>query len=51
MLPILTTLIKNEGMLYTEPGERQEPNVIVMVPTRELAIQIKDEGRKFAVGK
>lgn len=42
---------KNESMMAAEPGEKQEPVVIIVVPTRELAIQIKDEARKFGSGK
>lgn len=50
MLPILTAMMKS-GDMTTQFSERQEPSAIVMAPTRELAIQIKEEARKFAIGK
>ena len=31
-------------------GATQTPEVVVLAPTRELAIQIKDEARRFAAG-
>lgn len=49
MLPILTAMLKS-GNMSTELAGLQEPTAIVMVPTRELAIQIYEETRKFASG-
>ena len=31
-------------------GYRRKPNALILVPTRELAIQIKDEATKLLVG-
>lgn len=48
MLPILHKLLEdNCGASYGSP---QKPEAVIVAPTRELAIQIKDEGRKFSRG-
>jgi len=46
MLPILHNLLEDGNA--AEMGQPQCPQAVVVAPTRELAIQIKDEGRKFA---
>jgi probable ATP-dependent RNA helicase DDX4 len=49
LLPILHKLL--EADIESKAGaEVQAPEVVVIAPTRELAIQIKDESRKFAAG-
>ena len=47
LLPIITGLIK-EGLASSSFSETQEPQSIIVSPTRELAIQIYMEARKFA---
>ena len=49
LLPILNYLLK-ENLDSSAGISTQTPQAIVMSPTRELAMQIKDEGRKFASG-
>ena len=49
LLPVINKLISsragsNAGSAYASP------QCVVITPTRELAIQIKDESRKFAMG-
>ena len=49
LLPVINKLISsragsNAGSAYAAP------QCVVITPTRELAIQIKDESRKFAMG-
>lgn len=46
---MLTSLF-TRGDITTAFAHRQEPTAIVVTPTRELAVQIKDEGRKFSAG-
>jgi len=49
LLPILNNLLKMD--LESKAGDSpQKPNAVIVAPTRELAIQIKDECRKFASG-
>ncbi|UYV76457.1 DDX4 [Cordylochernes scorpioides] len=50
LLPILQNLLV-DGSLPNMEGERhQKPQALVITPTRELAIQISQECRKFAYG-
>lgn len=49
LLPIINTLLENIESAITD-GECVQPQVVVMAPTRELAIQIHDEARKFIHG-
>ncbi len=49
LLPIIHKLLE-EGVQSHKNQRPQEPEVVVIAPTRELVIQIKDEARKFAMG-
>ena len=49
MLPILHRLLE-DGFEANGGPDMIDPEVVVISPTRELAIQIKDEARKFAQG-
>lgn len=49
ILPVLTAMI-NEGLSTSQFAEVQEPQAIVVAPTRELASQIYMEARKFSFG-
>ena len=49
LLPIIHKIIESNA--DGNPGaSTQTPQCVVITPTRELAIQIKDEARKFAMG-
>lgn len=47
LLPIIQNLLENKQPLNTEDNAAH-PLVVIMSPTRELAIQIADQGKKFA---
>lgn len=47
MLPIIHQLLESPRDLVIS-GNHVEPQAIVISPTRELAIQISDEAKKFA---
>ena len=49
LLPVLTTMRRN-GLEGSQFSEIQEPQVIIVGPTRELVTQIHAEARKFAHG-
>ena len=49
LLPILHLLLE-EGCEPNAGACPQMPQAVIVAPTRELAIQIKDEARKFASG-
>lgn len=49
LLPMLHRLLE-DGVESHAGAETQTPEVVIMAPTRELALQIKDESRKFAMG-
>ncbi|XP_075216631.1 ATP-dependent RNA helicase vasa [Lycorma delicatula] len=49
LLPIINTLLGDPGDIG-EGGYECQPQVIIVCPTRELAIQIYDEARKFSMG-
>ncbi len=49
LLPILHTLIK-KGFQSKTGAAVQTPEVVVLAPTRELALQIHNEARKFSQG-
>lgn len=49
LLPILQQLMSN-GAAASKFSEVQEPEVIIVAPTRELINQIYLEARKFAYG-
>ncbi|XP_053672425.1 ATP-dependent RNA helicase vasa [Anopheles nili] len=46
MLPMINNMLQQEDL---DPRTRK-PTVVIVAPTRELAIQIHDESRKFAHG-
>lgn len=49
LLPIISNLL--ESGAQSNSGERcQTPQAVIITPTRELAIQIYEQGRKFALG-
>jgi probable ATP-dependent RNA helicase DDX4 len=39
-----------EGGASSRAGSTQTPEAVIIAPTRELAIQIKDEARRFSAG-
>jgi len=47
LLPVLTKMIQ-EGLHGSSFSEIQEPQAIVIGPTRELVVQIYNEARKFS---
>lgn len=49
LLPILQKLME-DGVAASRFSELQEPEVIIVAPTRELINQIFMEARKFAYG-
>jgi len=49
LLPILHTILEN-GAESNAGASEVNPTAVIVAPTRELAIQIKDEARKFAFG-
>eukprot|EP00795_Rhopilema_esculentum_P004096 gene4096-20276_t len=49
LLPVISNLMKN-GVQEADTCESACPNVLIITPTRELAIQIFLEARKFAYG-
>ncbi|XP_066278962.1 ATP-dependent RNA helicase DDX4-like [Branchiostoma lanceolatum] len=49
LLPVLTGMM-NEGLAGSQFSDIQEPQAICVAPTRELAIQIFSEARKFSYG-
>ncbi len=51
MLPMLCSILTKQDNMSTELAHRQEPVAIILAPTRELAKQIYEEGRKFAARK
>jgi len=48
LLPIINHIVVND--IRAESGSRQFPVAVFISPTRELAIQIHDEARKFGQG-
>lgn len=49
MLPVLTGMM-NAGLSSSQFSQVQEPGALVVAPTRELAVQIYNDARKFAYG-
>ena len=49
LLPVLTGMMTN-GLAGSQFSEVQEPQGIVVAPTRELVTQIFHEARKFSFG-
>jgi probable ATP-dependent RNA helicase DDX4 len=49
LLPMINTLL-NDPKDVIISGNHCEPHVVIMSPTRELALQIYNESRKFAHG-
>jgi len=50
LIPVIHLLLQQEGVEAVSVNDNQTPQVIVISPTRELAVQIKDEARKFSAG-
>lgn len=50
MLPVLTNMLKSDD-ISAQFADLQEPTAIILAPTRELAIQIHEEGRLLAKGR
>eukprot|EP00092_Neocalanus_flemingeri_P012470 GFUD01013443.1.p1 GENE.GFUD01013443.1~~GFUD01013443.1.p1 ORF type:complete len:451 (-),score=91.63 GFUD01013443.1:56-1408(-) len=50
LLPIISKFIETRADGRASEGGRVAPQAVVISPTRELAIQIHDEARKFAGG-
>jgi len=50
LLPILNKLLETGDLGSGGLAECAEPGAVIMAPTRELAIQIHNEARKFATG-
>ncbi|XP_035216173.1 probable ATP-dependent RNA helicase vasa-like isoform X2 [Stegodyphus dumicola] len=48
LLPILNDMIPNPNLPNNNNLEQQEPWAVIVAPTRELAVQIATEARKFA---
>ena len=48
LLPIIQKLI--EDNVQSHKGEPQTPEVLILTPTRELAVQIMKESKKFSLG-
>nr|ABE27759.1 vasa [Azumapecten farreri] len=49
LLPVLTGMMKN-GLTGSAFSDVQEPQALVVAPTRELALQIFNDARKFSHG-
>ena len=49
LLPILHKILEDGGDAHCGDSP-QRPQAVIVAPTRELAIQIKDEARKFGQG-
>lgn len=47
LLPVITTML-NAGIEGSSFSEQQEPACLIIGPTRELVLQIRDEARKFS---
>lgn len=47
ILPVLTSMVQ-EGLTTSKFSQVQEPQAVIVAPTRELAIQIYTEACKFA---
>lgn len=47
MIPVINILLE-KGVPGGSPGMIQKPEVVILAPTRELAIQIHQEARKFS---
>ncbi|GIY56252.1 ATP-dependent RNA helicase vasa [Caerostris darwini] len=48
LIPIINELISNPNLPNNANNATQEPYAVIIAPTRELAIQIGSEARKFA---
>ena len=48
LLPILHNILEDECDPHTGDAP-QKPQAVIVAPTRELALQIKEEARKFAL--
>merc|ERR1719318_1165780 len=49
LLPVITNLLANQAEFTSQLSEIQAPLALVVAPTRELATQIYNEARKFAM--
>ena len=50
MLPVLSGMTKYKDQLTSQLSEVQAPLALVVAPTRELAVQIYQESKKFSLG-
>jgi len=50
LLPMINKMIETRADGRPDEGGRVSPQAIIITPTRELAIQIHDEARKFSSG-
>ena len=50
LLPMINKMIETKANSRPADGGRVSPQAIIITPTRELAIQIHDEARKFSSG-
>jgi len=50
LLPMINKMIETRAEGRSAHGGRVSPQAVIITPTRELAIQIHDEARKFAGG-
>ncbi|RNE99298.1 putative ATP-dependent RNA helicase [Trypanosoma rangeli] len=47
LIPLVSSILNNTSQSPQGHGSRSSPAALVMAPTRELSIQIHEEGRKF----
>ncbi|PWV17455.1 ATP-dependent RNA helicase HEL67 [Trypanosoma cruzi] len=47
LIPLVSSILSNVTPNHQGQGSRSSPAALVMAPTRELSIQIHEEGRKF----
>ncbi len=50
LLPLIDKVLKNQSLLKKQNGKGEREMIIILAPTRELAVQIDQEFKKFAKG-